>query len=202
MTERQLQFDDPTDRAPSDGEIDLAKARRGTKLLLEAVGEKPDEDPLAETWGRRVPELFETLTEGSRGSAKPELRTFEADSEELVIKTEIPVYSLCEHHLLPYFGEVHVGYRPDEEIVGLSKLPRYVRWRSRRLTTQEELTADIADGLHDEFGPESVIVELTATHLCEAMRGVEMRTETTTRASAGDPSDRDSEQFDNVVANL
>jgi len=202
MTDNQLHYEETTTEPTQESEIDLEKARRGTRLLLEAVGEDPDEAPLTETWERRVPDMFETLTEGTQETAKPDLRTFEADADELIIKTEIPVYSLCEHHMLPFFGVAHVGYRPDSEIVGLSKLPRYVRWQSRQLTTQECLTADIAEGLFDELDPESVIIELTATHLCEAMRGVETRTETTSRATAGDLSDSDRTQFDNVLTNL
>ncbi|GAB3680458.1 GTP cyclohydrolase I FolE [Salinarchaeum chitinilyticum] len=202
MTDKQLHYEDTTTEPTSDSEIDLEKARQGTRLLLEAVGEDPDEAPLTETWERRVPEMYETLTEGTRETAKPDLRTFEAETNEFVVKTEIPIYSLCEHHMLPFFGVAHIGYRPDEEIVGLSKLPRYVRWKSRRLTTQERLTADIAGGLYDELDPESVIVEVSATHLCEAMRGVETRTETTSRATGGELSDSDRTQFDNILSNL
>ncbi|AGN01161.1 GTP cyclohydrolase I [Salinarchaeum sp. Harcht-Bsk1] len=202
MTDNQLQYEETTADPVEDSEIDLEKARRGTRLLLEAIGEEPEKAPLAETWDRRVPAMMETLTEGTRETAKPDLRTFGADTDELVVKTEIPIYSLCEHHMLPFFGVAHIGYRPGEEIVGLSKLPRYVRWQSRRLATQEGLTADIAEGLQDELDPESVIVEVSATHLCEAMRGVETRTETTSRATAGDPNDCDRTQFDNVLSNL
>ncbi|WP_415380492.1 GTP cyclohydrolase I [Halosimplex sp. TS25] len=175
--------------------IDYSKAQEGARLLLEAVGENPDEGSLQDTWERRVPETFETLTEGTRAEAKPTLRTFDATSDDLVIKTGIPMYSLCEHHLLPYHGTAHVAYRPDEEVVGLSKLPRYVRWQSRRLTMQEELTTDIAHGLADELGADAVIVEITATHLCEAMRGVETATETTTRTTVGELTDSERERF-------
>jgi GTP cyclohydrolase I len=175
--------------------IDTEKARRATRLLLEAVGEDPDSEHLAETWQRRVPDALATLTEGTREQAKPELRTFEAETDELVVKTGIPVYSLCEHHMLPYHGVAHVAYRPSGEVVGLSKLPRYVRWQARRLTMQEELTQDIATGLESELGAEAVLVEVSATHLCEAMRGVETATQTTTRATAGDPTDDDRQQF-------
>jgi len=179
--------------------IDHSKAQEGVRLLLEAVGEDPNDADLEETWQRRVPDALETLTAGSRVEDKPTLRTFETTGNDLVIKTGIPVYSLCEHHLLPYHGTAHVAYRPDGEVVGLSKLPRYVRWQSRRLTMQEQLTSDIAHGLADEIGAEAVAVEISATHLCEAMRGVETTTETTTRATVGELSESESEQFNERI---
>lgn len=200
MTGSHSQIDEHADgQTAGTRGIDHEKARRGARLLLEAVGESPDSKQLSETWRRRVPDLLETLTEGTREEAKPTLRTFEADSEELVIKTGIPLYSLCEHHLLPYHGFAHVAYRPDGAVVGLSKLSRYVRWRARQLTMQETLTRDIATGLAAETGADAVLVEVTATHLCEAMRGVETATETTTRATAGEPSDRDRQQFQHAI---
>ena len=181
--------------------VDMEKAQRATKLLLEAIGEDPDNGALPETWQRRVPEVLQTLTEGKRDDEKPAIRTFKAENNELVIKTEIPVHSLCEHHLLPYYGVAHVAYRPENEVIGLSKLPRYVRWKSRQLTMQEELTRDIATGLQDELGASAVLVQLSATHLCEAMRGIETSTKTTTRASAGEPTENDKQQFRTAIQN-
>lgn len=178
----------------------VTKAQRGTRLLLEAVGEDPTADGLRETWQRRVPATLAELTAGYCPAAKPTMRTFEAHSEDLVVKTDIPVYSLCEHHLLPYFGRAHLAYRPAGAVVGLSKLVRFVRWRSRRLTMQEQLTTDIADGLAEELGSDAVLVELAAVHLCEAMRGIETRTETRTTASAGSPTETEWDQFHSAVA--
>jgi GTP cyclohydrolase I len=175
--------------------FDEQKAREGARLLLEAVGRNPNEAGVYETWNRRVPAMLETLTEGMRPEAKPVMRTFDSETDGLVIKTGIPLYSLCEHHMLPFHGVAHVAYRPGESMVGLSKLVRYIRWQSRRLTTQEELTRDIAAGLDDELDAEGVLVELTATHTCEAMRGVETVTATTTRETVGAVSDTDREQF-------
>jgi GTP cyclohydrolase I len=174
-----------------DQSFDHEKARRGTRLLLEAMGRDPDEGALAESWERRVPDTLETLSEGYRDDAKPTMRTFDAGAPatELVIKTGIPVYSLCEHHLLPYTGTAQIGYHPGDEVVGLSKLTRYVRWQARRLTVQEQLTTDIATGLAEEIGAEGVVVVISATHLCEAMRGAETETETRTTATAGTVSD-------------
>ncbi|WP_318571202.1 GTP cyclohydrolase I FolE [Salinigranum marinum] len=180
-------------------EIDWEKAQEGTRLLLEAVGADSDQEHLQDTWQRRVPQAFETLTEGHREVAKPTMRTFPSEDTSTVIKTGIPVYSLCEHHLLPYYGTAHVAYVPNGAVVGLSKLPRYIRWQSRRLTMQESLTRDIAEGLRTEIGATGVIVELTATHLCEAMRGVERATETTTRAVEGQVTDAVKRQFERAI---
>lgn len=201
MTADKSQLDSRTDPNQQEGRIDYDKARRGTRLLLEAIGEDPDSGALAETWQRRVPDTLATLTEGMRDAEKPTLRTFEANNDDLVVKTGIPLHSLCEHHLLPYQGVAHVAYRPHKEVVGLSKLPRYVRWKARRLTIQEELTHEIATGLQREIGASGVLVEITASHLCEAMRGVETATETTTRASAGELTDAEREQFNRLIQN-
>jgi GTP cyclohydrolase I len=196
MTNQQYHTNGEAAEASS---IDWEKAQQATRMLLEAFGEDPDREGLKDTWQRRVPASFETLTEGQREAAKPEMRTFDAEADDLVIKTGIPFYSLCEHHLLPYHGVAHVAYRPDGEVVGLSKLSRYVRWQSRRLTIQENLTRDIAEGLTDEIGAAAVQIELTATHLCEAMRGVESATKTTSQATVGESADNERQRFRSAV---
>lgn len=183
----------------NDEGIDREKVRRATRHLLEAIGADPDRDALIDTWQRRVPETVSTLTEGEREGTKPTMRTFEAESDELILKTGIPIYSVCEHHLLPYHGVAHVGYRPGDDVLGLSKLPRYVRWQSRRLTMQESLTNDIASGLRAEIDASAVIIQITATHLCEAMRGIETATETTTTATAGELTETDRRQFQSAI---
>lgn len=190
--------------ASTNGEssFDREKAERGVRLLLEAIGADPEQEKLLETWQRRVPATLETLSEGYRAAAKPTMRTFAAETDEFVIKTGIPVYSLCEHHMLPYVGTVHVAYRPKGDVVGLSKLIRYVRWQSRRLTMQEQLTRDIADGLADELDAEAVLVEMTATHLCEAMRGIETETTTRTSATVGAPADSDVQRFRDTIRSM
>jgi len=185
--------------AEEDRAIDWEKAQRGTELLLQSIGADPQSERFVETWQRRVPSAFETLSEGRRPEAKPAMRTFPAESDDLVVKTGIPLYSLCEHHLLPYHGVAHVGYEPDGEVVGLSKLPRYVRWQSRRLTMQESLTHELVSGLREEIGASGVIVEIEATHLCEAMRGIELATETTTRATVGDLSREAVRRFERAI---
>lgn len=188
-----------TTTATEEQGFDQEKAERGIRLLLEAMGEDPNREKLVETWQRRVPATLETLSEGYRDEAKPTMRSFPADSDDMVVKTRIPVYSLCEHHLLPYFGQVHVAYRPNREVVGLSKLTRYIRWCSRRLTMQEQLSQDIADGLAMELDAEVVLIELAATHLCEAMRGIETTTTTRTYARAGEPTDNEVQQFRDAI---
>ncbi|GAD52334.1 GTP cyclohydrolase I type 1 [Halarchaeum acidiphilum MH1-52-1] len=185
---------------PDDDGIDREKAQRATRLLLEALGEDPDRPGLTETWERRVPDAFATLTDGQRREAKPTMRTFDAESDDLVVKTGIPFYSLCEHHLLPFHGTAHVAYRPGEAVVGLSKLARYVRWQSRQLTMQERLTNDVASGLVDELDAPMVLVEMNAIHLCEAMRGIETESTTTTRTAIGEPTDVEREQFRDAIA--
>ena len=196
---RDMQQRETAPYESTDAGIDWEQAQRATRLLLDAVGEDPNRTGLEETWKRRVPEAFETLTEGSRSAAKPELRTFPSEQEDLVIKTGIPFHSLCEHHLLPFTGEAHVAYRPDGAVVGLSKLIRYVRWQSRQLSVQEELTNDIATGLAEELGSDAVVVELSATHLCETMRGVESETRTTTRRSVGSVTREERSRFEDAI---
>jgi GTP cyclohydrolase I len=175
--------------------FDTEKARRGARLLLEAMREDPERPALRDTWERRVPDVFETFSEGNREAAKPTMRTFEAEVDDLVIKTGIPLYSFCEHHLLPYHGHLHLAYKPDRAVLGLSKLPRYVRWQTRQPTMQEELTRDVAEGIAAEAGADTVVAQTSATHMCEAMRGVETATETTTTAVVGEPTDAEREWF-------
>lgn len=184
---------------PDHESIDREKAQRATRLLLEALGEDPDRPGLEDTWERRVPDAFATLTDGNRSEAKPTMRTFDAENGDLVVKTGIPFYSLCEHHLLPFHGTAHIAYRPGDEVVGLSKLARYVRWQSRQLTMQERLTNDIASGLGEELDAPAVLVEMNTTHLCEAMRGIETESTTTTRTTIGDPTDVERERFQAAV---
>ncbi|WP_114579044.1 GTP cyclohydrolase I [Saliphagus sp. LR7] len=184
---------------PEDG-INREKAQRATRLLLEALGEDPDRPGLADTWERRVPDAFATLTDGIRENEKPTMRTFDAEADGLVVKTDIPFYSLCEHHLLPFHGTVHVAYRPRDKVVGLSKVARYVRWQSRQLTMQERLTNDIASGLAEELNVPLVLVEMDATHLCEAMRGIETKSTTITQTTVGEPTAIERAQFRTAVA--
>ncbi|WP_237713423.1 GTP cyclohydrolase I [Halococcus hamelinensis] len=185
--------------AGSERAIDWAKAQEAARLFLEAIGEDPERSALVETWQRRLPATMESLSEGYRIEAKPAMRTFESEGEDWVVKTGIPVYSLCEHHLLPFYGTAHVAYRSNGSVVGLSKLIRYVQWKSRRLTIQERLTRELADGLTEEIDAGNVLVELRMTHLCESMRGVESETETTTRASSDSTAEDERQRFRDAI---
>ena len=172
--------------------VNKDKIKKGARLILEGIGEDPSRQSIIETWERRVPEMYETLSEGYRDENKPSMKDFKTQNKNIVIKTDIPIYSLCEHHLLPYFGIINIAYKPRNNVVGLSKLARYIRWKSRRITMQEELTSDIAEGLRDETGAEYVLVTIEATHLCECMRGIEQESQTRTIATSGtSPDDKD-----------
>jgi GTP cyclohydrolase I len=145
------------------------------KLLIE-LGEDPARHGLEET-PRRVKESFKFLTSGYGEDVEKALEgaIFEEEYDEMVISRDISVYSLCEHHLLPFYGKCHVAYIPKGRIIGLSKIPRIVEIYSRRLQVQERLTNEIAKTLMDHLKPYGVAVTIEAVHLCMAMRGVRKR---------------------------
>lgn len=141
-------------------------------LLLEAEGEDANRDGLLDT-PKRAAKAWLELTRGYR-EPPPELRTFEADHDEIVAVAPIPFYSLCEHHLLPFHGTAHVAYLPGDRILGLSKFARLVDHYARRLQVQERLTSQIADHLTEQLNPAAVAVVIRAEHLCMAMRGAQV----------------------------
>jgi GTP cyclohydrolase IA len=142
--------------------------------LLVELGEDPDRQGLKATPDRMSRALRE-LTDGY--DVKPEDviadAVFDQDYDEMVVVKDIPFYSLCEHHMLPFFGHVHVGYLPKGKVVGLSKIPRLVEVFSHRLQIQEKLTKEIAEALNNGVAPKGVAVVVEARHLCMEMRGVE-----------------------------
>jgi GTP cyclohydrolase I len=142
------------------------------EILLE-IGEDPDRPGLVATPGR-VHRMYAELTAGYHVNPERLLNgaTFHVDYSEMVVVKEIPFYSLCEHHLLPFFGTAAVAYIPDGRVIGLSKIPRIVEMYARRLQVQESLTSQIADFLMDHLRPQGVGVVMEATHLCAVMRGV------------------------------
>jgi GTP cyclohydrolase I len=141
--------------------------------LLKKIGEDPTREGLAET-PRRVAAAWEKLSEGYKMDPKEVVTTFSAENyDEMIVVKNIEFYSLCEHHLLPFFGRVTVGYIPGKKIIGLSKIPRLVEIYSRRLQNQERMTRQIADSLQDLLKPKGVGVIVSGTHLCTRMRGVE-----------------------------
>jgi GTP cyclohydrolase I len=144
------------------------------RSILEEIGEDPTRDGLQKT-PLRVDRALRYLTSGYRMNAQQILNgaLFDVAYDEMVIVKDIEVFSLCEHHLLPFFGKCHVAYIPDGKVIGLSKLPRLVDMYARRLQVQERLTMDVADTINDAIKPKGVAVVVEAKHLCMIMRGVE-----------------------------
>jgi GTP cyclohydrolase IA len=144
------------------------------RALIEAIGEDPDREGLLKT-PQRAAEAFRYFTRGYRQDVATVLNKaiFEEDYDDMVIVKDIEFYSLCEHHLVPFFGRCHVGYLPAGKIVGLSKIARLVEMFSRRLQVQERLTHEIAHALEEAIQPRGVAVVMQARHLCMMMRGVE-----------------------------
>ena len=142
--------------------------------ILEKLGENPDRDGLVKT-PERVDRALRYLTSGYQMDAKDLLNgaLFDVQYDEMVIVKDIEMFSLCEHHLLPFFGKCHVAYIPDGKIIGLSKIPRLVDMFSRRLQVQERLTTQVAEIIDDTIKPKGVAVVVEAQHLCMIMRGVE-----------------------------
>jgi len=144
------------------------------KKLLEKLGEDPGREGLART-PERVEKALKFLTGGYAANIDTVLNDalFTVDYSEMVIVKDIDFYSLCEHHLLPFFGKCHIAYIPSTRVIGLSKIPRIVDVFSRRLQIQERLTNQIANTIRDKVAPVGVAVVVEATHLCMSMRGVE-----------------------------
>jgi len=142
--------------------------------LLAALGEDPDREGLVNT-PARVEKALRFLTSGYDADIDQVLNNalFTVDYSEMVIVKDIDFYSLCEHHLLPFFGKCHVAYLPSRQVIGLSKIPRLVDVFSRRLQVQERLTSQIAETIREKIAPLGVAVVIEATHLCMSMRGVE-----------------------------
>ena len=154
--------------------MDKAKIEEGVRLILEGVGEDPDREGLRET-PARVARMYEEVFAGlSENPARHFEVTFDEHHEEMVLVKDIPFYSMCEHHLVPFFGKAHVAYIPatDGRICGLSKLARLVDAFAKRPQVQERLTNQIADTLIEQLNPQGVIVVLEAEHMCMSMRGV------------------------------
>lgn len=158
----------------TDSGFDLPRIERAVREILLAVGEDPDRDGLRDTPGRVARAMTEQF--GGLLLAPGDVLTtvFDADHEEMVLVRDIEMYSTCEHHLVPFFGQAHVGYIPNEkgQITGLSKLARLVDVYARRPQVQERMTSQIADALMEILEPRGVIVIIEAEHLCMSMRGV------------------------------
>ena len=148
--------------------------------ILSRLGEDPDRDGLRAT-PERVEKAMAFLTKGYDQDPKRVLHgaLFDVDYDEMVIVKDIEMFSLCEHHMLPFFGKVHVAYIPKGKVIGLSKIPRLVEIFARRLQVQERLTRQIADSIQEAIAPQGVGVVIEARHLCMMMRGVEKQNSST-----------------------
>jgi GTP cyclohydrolase IA len=158
----------------SPGDFDVERAAAAVRELLIAVGENPDREGLVDT-PLRVARMYDELFGGLRRRPEDVLTTtFDIGHDEMVLVKDIEVYSMCEHHLVPFHGVAHVGYIPNEDgrITGLSKLARLVDVFARRPQVQERLTSQIADSLIEILEPQGVIVVIECEHLCMSMRGV------------------------------
>lgn len=151
-----------------------------TRELLWQVGEDPDREGLVKT-PQRVARAWKFLTHGYHLDIQSVINNavFEEQVDEMVVVTDIEFFSLCEHHLLPFYGKAHVGYIPNGKVIGLSKIPRLVEMFCRRLQLQERMTFQIADAIEEAIQPAGVAVVTEAEHLCMMMRGVEKTTSNT-----------------------
>lgn len=166
--------------------VDQEKVETAMKLLLEGIGEESSREGLLET-PARVARMYGEIAGGMDQSAEEHLsKTFAVASNDLVIERDITFYSLCEHHLLPFYGKAAIGYIPNGRVAGLSKLARTVEVYARRLQLQEQLCAQVADALMDYLAPQGAIVLMEAEHMCMTMRGVQKPgTKTVTLARRG-----------------
>ena len=174
--------------ARHEADADQAELARLVRRQLELLGEDPDREGLLRT-PERVAKALAWLTRGNEVDASDVIgeALFEETHENMVMVRDIELYSLCEHHMLPFFGKAHIAYIPNGRIVGLSKLPRIVEVFSRRLQVQERLTEQIAHAIEEALAPRGVGVVVEAVHLCMMMRGVEKQnSKTITSALRGE----------------
>ncbi len=154
--------------------VDMSKIEAAVLSIIEAIGDDPRREGLQGT-PKRIAEMYTELFSGMDMDARVELTVgFEVGHREMVILRDIPFYSMCEHHLLPFYGVAHVGYIPNKEgrVVGVSKLARVVEVFAKRLQLQERLTSQIADAIVEALQPDGVAVVVQAEHLCMTMRGI------------------------------
>ena len=152
--------------------MDAKKIEQAVTLFLEGIGEDVNREGLLDT-PKRISAMCEELFAGLGDTPKEHLsKTFKAQNNEMVIEKDITFYSVCEHHLLPFYGKVHVAYIPDGKVVGLSKIARTVEVYARRPQIQEQMTAQIADAFVEYLKPKGVMVMIEAEHMCMTMRGI------------------------------
>ncbi|WP_078553265.1 GTP cyclohydrolase I FolE [Bacillus alkalicellulosilyticus] len=155
-------------------EVNLEQIKEAVRMILEAVGEDPDREGLEDT-PKRVAKMYAEVFSGLHADPSEHLQTvFGEDHEELVLVKDIPFYSMCEHHLVPFYGKAHVGYIPrGGKVTGLSKLARTVEVVARRPQLQERITSTVANTIVETLDPHGVIVVIEAEHMCMTMRGVQ-----------------------------
>jgi GTP cyclohydrolase I len=156
------------------GGVDLARIEKAVREILIGIGEDPDRDGLRDT-PTRVARMFAETCGGLHDDATRHLTvTFDEEHDEMIMVRDIPIYSLCEHHLVPFFGSAHIAYIPNEDgrITGLSKLARLADTHARRPQVQERLTTQIAESIEQVLVPRGVLVVIEAEHLCMSMRGI------------------------------
>lgn len=181
----------------------LSQMAANVSQMLDLIGEDKNREGLVKT-PMRVAKSLQFLTQGYQQDAAEIIRSamFREDYRQMVIVKDIDFYSMCEHHMLPFFGKVHVAYIPNKYIVGLSKIPRVVEVFARRLQVQERLTTQIKDCINDTLHPLGVMVVVEASHLCMQMRGVQkMNATTTTSDFTGAFTDiKTREEFLNLIS--
>ncbi len=171
----EIDFDDNTTvELAAQSKMDKAEIQSAVKKILQAVGENPDRDGLKRT-PERIARMYAELLSGYQMDPVAVVNDalFEVKYDEMVLVRDIEFYSLCEHHMLPFMGRVHVAYIPDGKVLGISKIPRIVDLYARRLQVQERMTRQIADFIRDLLHPQGVAVVVEALHLCMSMRGVQ-----------------------------
>lgn len=153
--------------------VDKDKIIEGVKLILEGIGENTEREGLLET-PERIARMYEEIFSGMNEDVSLYLqKRFHVEDNQMIMEKDIPFYSMCEHHLLPFFGKVHIAYVPDGEVLGLSKLARCVEVFAKRPQLQERMTAQVADSIMNELHPKGVMVMIEADeHMCMTMRGV------------------------------
>ena len=165
----------------------ISKIEEITKQLLKEIGEDPDREGLIKT-PYRVSKAWEFFSKGYKENLNVIINDaiFEEDARDMVIVRDVEFFSLCEHHLIPFFGKAHVGYIPNGKVIGLSKIPRIIDMFARRLQVQERLTHQIADAINSVLNPKGVSVVMEGRHMCMQMRGVEKQNSfTSTSAMSG-----------------
>ncbi|WLD76986.1 GTP cyclohydrolase I FolE [Mogibacterium neglectum] len=152
--------------------MDRDKIMEGVRLILDGIGEDVTREGLLET-PERVAKMYEELAGGYTDSASTYLaKRFDVENNDIVLEKDIEFYSLCEHHMLPFYGRIAIAYIPNGEVIGLSKMARTVEVFAKRLQLQERMTTQIADAFMEELNPKGVMVMIEAEHMCMTMRGI------------------------------